>query len=360
MRWSWSLGRVAGIEIRLHVTFLALLAGIGILSWLGGAGMQGTLLGLAFMAAVFGTVLLHEFGHALMGQHLGMRTLDITLLPIGGVARVERLPQKPLQEVLMAGAGPAVNLVLAAGILAALGFAGRSLVPPVTIRSGADFLGQLAWVNLVLAAFNLLPAFPMDGGRVLRAVLSTRLDRVRATRAAAVVGQGMAIVFGVFGVLFNPMLIFIAVFVWIGAAAESTVVAAPQAGFEDVPVQRVMVTDFHSLAPGDPLSVPLDLLMHSFQRDFPVCERGTYEGLLTRRALVDALAKGDEGMRVADAMRIEVPALNPNEPLATALPKLRASGEGALPVLRGHCVVGLLTKENLGGLPLSRTVQGHA
>ncbi|MDX1388001.1 MAG: site-2 protease family protein [Acidobacteriota bacterium] len=208
MRWSVRLGSLFGIPIYLHMTFLLLLGGLGILQLIQG-GLAAALFTTTLVVAVFGSVLLHEFGHALTARHYGIGTRDVTLLPIGGLARLDRLPTNPRHELWIALAGPAVNVAIA-GVLAIW----------IALFGGA-FFAQLMMINLALAAFNLLPAFPMDGGRVLRALLAQRMGRVPATDIAATIGKGLAIVFGIVGLFFNPMLVFIAIFVWFGAQQEA-------------------------------------------------------------------------------------------------------------------------------------------
>jgi len=206
MKWSWRLGRFAGIDVYMHATFLMLLAWMAVSYYLPRQSMTDVVNGLAFILALFAIVILHEFGHALTARRFGIRTRDVTLLPIGGVARLERMPEDPRQELLVALAGPGVNVVLA-GILLLV------LVPTATLEAvneirlvGGHFLSKLLWINVSLAAFNLIPAFPMDGGRVLRALLAMRMDYVRATQVAASVGQALAIVFGFIGLFYNPFL----------------------------------------------------------------------------------------------------------------------------------------------------------
>src|SRR5436305_5563210 len=199
MRWSLKLGQSKGINIYMHWTFLILVGWI-FMAYLGeGDGIGPALKGVGFILAVFGCVVLHELGHALTAQRYHIRTRDITLLPIGGVARLERMPREPLQELWVALAGPAVNVLIVAVLfvfLLAWGGLGRT---STIWQNGGGFLSQLMFVNLFLVAFNLVPAFPMDGGRVLRALLATRLEYARATEIAARIGQGLAILFGFFG-----------------------------------------------------------------------------------------------------------------------------------------------------------------
>ena len=286
MGWSWRIGRIAGIDVYMHPTFLLLLLWVALAHFFAHHDPVEALYGLAFVLALFGIVVLHELGHALMARRYGIRTRDITLLPIGGVARLERIPEEPWQELMVAVAGPAVNVVMAAGIYLGLLLArGLSLSPVDTVlRVGGGFVQQLFWVNVTLVVFNLVPAFPMDGGRVLRALLAMRLDYVRATQLAASIGQGIALLFGVLGLFFNPFLIFIAVFVWVAGTQEAGMVLMRSA-LGDVPVLRAMITDFRALRSDDPLAQAVEHLLGGFQQDFPVVEDGQVVGVLTRNDL---------------------------------------------------------------------------
>ena len=220
MRWSWKLGRVAGIDVFVHATFLILLVWTARAAYLPSGRSAAAASGVAFILTVFGVVVLHELGHALAARRFGIGTRDITLLPIGGVSRLERMPEDPRQEIRVALAGPAVNVVLAAGLYAGLVVLRTGPFDRVSMMEGG-FLARLFWVNVSLALFNLLPAFPMDGGRVFRALLALRMDRVKATEVAARTGQALALLLGFAGLFFNPFLVFIALFVWMGAAQEA-------------------------------------------------------------------------------------------------------------------------------------------
>jgi Zn-dependent protease len=221
VKWSFQLMRIAGIDVRVHATFFLLLAWFGTVYFLEG-GYGAMVIGLSFIILLFACVVLHEFGHALAARAYGINTPDITLLPIGGIARLERMPDKPWQELVVALAGPAVNVVIAFGLYIVIGrFFGLGDLEELAEGRG-NLLTQLLAINVILVVFNLLPAFPMDGGRVLRALLATRLSHARATRIAAAVGQTVAVLFGLLGLFGgNPFLLFIAVFVFFGARAEA-------------------------------------------------------------------------------------------------------------------------------------------
>lgn len=222
MGWSVKLFTWGGTAVRMHVTFLLLVAWIAAVQWSRG-GAQAALAGVVFILVLFACVVLHEFGHIWAARRYGIRTPDVTLLPIGGVAALERMPEKPSQEIVVALAGPAVNLVIAFVLMAALGL--RFSFEHISLGAlQSSFLAQVAIANLALFVFNLIPAFPMDGGRVLRALLAMGLGRARGTQIAAGIGQAMAVGFAILGFMGNPMLILIAVFIFIAARGEARAV----------------------------------------------------------------------------------------------------------------------------------------
>jgi Zn-dependent protease len=237
--------------------------------WMRGNDFATTLSGIFFVLLIFGIVVLHEFGHALMAQRYNIKTRDITLLPIGGVARLEKMPDEPKQELWVALAGPAVNVVLAAILFIVLTI--TSSMEPLRNLSvtGGNLLERLMVINIFLAAFNMLPAFPMDGGRVMRALLAMKLEYSRATQIAASIGQGMAFLFGLVGIFGNPFLLFIAFFVWIGAAQEANMTKVRYV-FDGIQVRSAMITDFKTLHPDDTLSRVIELILAGSQQDFPV------------------------------------------------------------------------------------------
>ena len=247
-------------------------------------------------------MVLHEFGHALTARRYGIKTRDIILLPIGGVARLERLPTNPLQELKVALSGPAVNIVIAFGLFLWLNVtASFEPIQKLTVTTGS-FVERIMAVNLFLAVFNMIPAFPMDGGRVLRAILATRKEYSQATQIAAGIGQGIAVFFGFIGLFYNPLLLFIAFFVWIGAAQEASMTQM-QSAIGGIPVQQAMLTDFKSLYKNDSLERAIDLTLAGSQKDFPVVDNGRIEGILTQTDLLKALSSRDQYPTVTSVMQ---------------------------------------------------------
>src|SRR5438477_2428895 len=346
MRWSLKLGEVRGIKIYMHWTFLILVGWIFMVYLGQGQGIGLALRGVAFILAVFTCVVLHELGHALTAQRYHIRTRDITLLPIGGVARLERMPREPLQELWVALAGPAVNVIIATLLFCFLFLTGRLASISTLWNVGGSFLNQLMFVNVILVVFNLLPAFPMDGGRVLRALLATRLDYARATEIAARIGQGLAIVLGFIGLFRFPMLLFIALFVFIGAQEEAQMVQLTTS-MRGLKVQDAMITNFRSLSAEDSLAVATTELIAGSQHDFPVTKEGEVVGVLTRNDLVKALAERGPETRVGSVMRADCPLVTENEKLEKSYELLRQDNCSTLPVVREGRLVGMITLENI-------------
>jgi len=347
MKWSWKLGRFAGIDVYVHATFLLIIGWIALEHWTQGRSLVAVLSGIVFILTLFGCVLLHEYGHALTARRYGIRTRDITLLPIGGLARLERMPDDPRQELWVALAGPAVNLVIAIVLWTWLRLTiGFEPVHQLGVVRGA-FLYRLMIVNVFLALFNMLPAFPMDGGRVLRALLASRLEYTRATHIAAVIGQGMAILFGFLGLFISPFLLFIALFVWMGAAQESGLVQVRSA-FSGIPVARAMITNFETLCGHHTLGHAVDRILAGSQQDFPVLEGERLIGVLTRTDLLTGLGGQGREARVEDVMKRDFQIVDSSEMLEVAVARLQGCQCRTLPVLHGGELVGLVTMDNLG------------
>lgn len=351
MRWTIPIGTLFGIRVELHVTFLLFVGWIAVAQGLFTGNVQAALHAVTLLLLVFTCVLLHELGHALTARRYGIVTRDIILLPIGGVARLQKMPDKPQQEIAVALAGPAVNLVIAAALFGILTLLGQ----PIALQSlTGGLLGVLLVINVWMLLFNLIPAFPMDGGRVLRAALAFRLPYARATRIAAGIGQGIALLFGLFGLWQNlPGLIFIALFVFLAAAEERAVVRT-RTSLEGLPVQAAMLTDFHRLDVSDPLRRAADYLMTGSQQDFPVVDGDEPVGVLTRDDLIRGIQGGGIESRVGEAIRRGGDHAQVGEPLEDVIGRMRGNGRSALPVLRGGRLVGLVTLENIGDLLLVR------
>jgi Zn-dependent protease/predicted transcriptional regulator len=346
MKWSIHLGRLAGIPVYVHATFALLLAWIGIMHWTASGSISAVASGILFIIALFGCVLLHELGHALAARRYGIKTRDITLLPIGGLARLEKMPERPAQELVVALAGPAVNLVIAAVLFLWL-LTTRSLVPPQSLGVvSGPFMERLLAVNLILVVFNMIPAFPMDGGRVLRALLAMRTDYARATRIAAGVGQGAAILFGFVGLFVNPFLLLIALFVWIGAAQEFAAVQMRSA-LGGVPVEAAMITEYRALEPTDPVERAVEAVLAGSQRDFPVFERDRLVGILTQKRLLDLLSREGCSATVGGALERAAITVEPKEMLDAALERMQSTGCSMAPVVDSERTVGLLTLDNI-------------
>ena len=364
-KWSWRIARIAGIDLYIHATFPLLFAWVALNANGRGATVQTVLATLVLTLAVFVIVVLHECGHALTARRFGIRTRDITLLPIGGIARLERMPRAPTQELLIALAGPAVNVVLAVVLYAGLTLAGDTtmraeLSRPAMAVTLTSALAQLVAINVTLAAFNLIPAFPMDGGRVLRAILAMRShDYAKATATAARVGRAFALVFAVVGIflLDSPTLALVAVFVWIAATGEAISVRT-SAALAHVPLSAVMITDFRTLEPNDKLARAADLTIDGFQEDFPVTDHGALVGMLTRRDLLRGLAARGRDATVGDAMRREFPTAAIDDPADSALERLAGAHGAAVPVLRGQELVGVLTVGNVSEFLSLRAAMG--
>lgn len=352
MRWSWQMGRLAGIRLQMHWTFLILIAWVILVHVAEGATVLAAAAGVGLVLAVFACVILHELGHALTARRFGIQTRDITLLPIGGVARLERMPSEPRQELLVAIAGPAVNVAIATLLAVGLGLAGQLRPMTDAAHVGAGFFSQLLWINVFLVLFNMLPAFPMDGGRVLRSLLAFKLPYPRATRIAATAGRGMAVLFGLAGLLLpNPFLVFIAIFVYLGAGAEAQMVEMRFA-LDGITVRDAMMTRFTALQETATLGDAAEELLAGAQQDFPVVSDGRLVGVLSRGTLVKHLRELGPDRRLGDLVEGACQTAVEHEPLERALQRMRAARCATMPVVRAGIVVGLVTMENVSELLL--------
>jgi len=357
VKWSFQLARIGGIDLKVHATFFLLLAWFGMAYYADG-GFGAMMVGLSFILLLFVCVVLHEFGHALAARAYGIRTPDITLLPIGGVARLERMPEKPWQEFIVALAGPAVNVVIAFALYIVIGRGFQIGDIALVDRGGGDLLSKLLAINIILVVFNLLPAFPMDGGRVLRALLATRLKRARATRIAAGIGQAVAVVFGLLGLFGNPMLLFIAVFVFFGAQQEALYATAKE-NFEETRVANVMQPLPPVFTRGMSVLDAVQLAMRDPRASYPLVDSGLRVlGLVPAAELSRALH--NRAGEPVDFLAIPgVATLPVDASLLQARDIIRSSPQDDFPVTNAaNQVVGYFSRADLPGRFLDDTGDG--
>lgn len=360
MSWSLNLGTIAGTTVRVHFTFLLLLVWIWLTHYRIG-GTPAAWEGVAFIIAVFACVVLHEFGHIAAARYFGIGTPDITLFPIGGVARLERMPEEPGQEFVIAVAGPLVNVAIAALIFALLGgSAGVEQMAGIE-DPRMNFLARLAGVNVFLVLFNMIPAFPMDGGRILRAALAARLSWSRATQIAATIGQGLAFVFGFVGLFYNPLLIFIGIFVYLAAAAEAQNAQIREVA-TSVLVGDVMITEFARLERSATLDEAIEMLLATTQHDFPVTDTaGHLKGLVTRNDMIRTLKEKGPAEPVASAMRSDIPKIHYRKSLEESLRLMQQADVPAVAVVdSSDRLVGLMTHETIGEMLMVRSAVSDA
>lgn len=344
MKGSWQIARIAGIDVKIHVTFVFIIIWFGLSAYLTGGSITAAMTNMLLILTLFLFVILHEFGHALTARLFGIQTTDITLLPIGGIARLEQMPEDPKEELLVAAAGPAVNLVIAAGLFTGL-LMGGFFSQPLNLAVMMDnFWLQLLIANITLVLFNLIPAFPMDGGRILRSGLALWMDHVKATRIAAHIGRGLAVLMGLAGIFINPWLILTAVFVWFGAGAEAQTVEL-KAGLKGLQVRDAMISQFYQVDANQPLVDVFHLVMTTGQSTVPVLSNGNFLGIIRRGDLHRAMDRLGNRAPAYAAIGTEPEGLDPTMPLIDALPKFAVSQ--VLPVLAGRQLVGLLTRESL-------------
>jgi stage IV sporulation protein FB len=353
MSWSLNIGSIAGTAIRLHITFILFLAWIFGASYVTG-GPDAAWSGLIFLLLLFACVVAHEFGHIFTARAFGVKTPDVTLLPIGGVARLERIPEKPSEEFLIAIAGPLVNVAIALILLLAGADLHTGAMAAID-NTQIPMIDRLASVNLFLALFNMIPAFPMDGGRVLRALLAARMGFVRATEWAASIGQWVAFALGFIGLFYNPILIFIAIFVYLAAASEAHMVALREVA-RGVPVTAAAMTQIATLTRDAPIEDAVQTVLQTSQGEFPVLDQaGKPVGLLTRADIIRALKELGPDARVQQAMSTIIPTIGQRRCLDEALRLLQEKQAPAIAVIDpAGRFVGLISAETVGELMLVR------
>jgi Zn-dependent protease/CBS domain-containing protein len=366
MGGSFKIGRAFGIDVKVHWTFLLLLGFFGFTAYQQSGSLSSALVTVMIIVALFICVLLHEFGHSVVAQRLGIEIRDITILPIGGLARLRSLPDKPWDEVKIAIAGPLVNVVLAPIFFGIALLLGGNLAAPPNILQGVQSAGQvfvyLGYINVALVVFNLIPAFPMDGGRVLRGLLATRLGAVRATDISSAVGQFFAATFFLIGLLGGYFLLaLIGVFIFFGASGEAQMVRQREM-MRGLLVSDVMGTRrrTETVTPYHTVGQVLEMVIHGYQEDFPVVdENGKLLGMITRGEIMAAAHSPDRYSSVRDIMKTNVPTISPDADLfAEGARILQESGLKALPVVKDGELVGMLTMEDIGQATLLRDLRG--
>jgi Zn-dependent protease/CBS domain-containing protein len=364
MGGSFTIGRAFGIDVRIHWSFFLLPLFVGFLAYQQSNGsVAATVFSIALILGLFVCVLLHEFGHSVVAQRIGVEVPNITLLPIGGVANLKKMPEKSFDEVKIAVAGPLVNVALAPiFIVLALAVGAplqRGLSPITELGSASMFLLYLGLMNVALVVFNMLPAFPMDGGRVLRGLLATRLGAVKATDISATIGQVLAVVIGLGGLLVtrNPFYVLIGIFIFFGATGESQMVRQRET-MRGVTVGDVMGTKrrTETVGPYNNLAQVMELVLHGYQEDFPVVEEdGRLMGMLTRREILPAANSSQQFADVREIMCTEFPTISPEADLFEKGKRLlQESGMKAIPVIKDGELVGMLTAEDISQASLIR------
>jgi len=359
MGGSLPLFSVRGITIRVHFTFpLILIWGAIQFGLLNNQGVSGAIFGVVVFLLLFVIVILHELGHSFAAQYYGVPVKQIVLLPIGGVAQLGRFPENPTQEFVIAIAGPLVNFALAV-VLAMLGplfGLGVQVASPTELMESMGTLSaQSIFIyvfvsNLFLGIFNLIPAFPMDGGRVLRALLAIPMNYVTATRLAVAIGQSLALLFGLWGFLGGGfLLIFIAIFIYLGAGQEGEFVQVRHT-LKDLIVEQAYSHEAHVLTPQSTLQEAIDLTLSSFQADFPVCDDGRIVGLLTQTRLLETLHSHNPGTPVAEVMQTDITPVSLQDEIFAVQQRLNEENLDALPVADGDRFLGMVTARDIGEL----------
>ncbi|MGA1874992.1 MAG: site-2 protease family protein [bacterium] len=346
MKWSFQIGKFFGIPLKVHLTFLLLLLFIGIVTGQR-AGFQGAVHGVTLVILLFICVVLHELGHSLMAEHFGIDVRDIILLPIGGVSQMEKIPDEPQKELFISSIGPLISLGLALFFLITARLFKLDLsLQGATLVSG-NFLVSLLWINLILGVFNLLPAFPMDGGRVLRSLLAMRMEYLKATHIAVNIGQAFAVFFFFYGLFYNFWLALIGIFIYMGAEAEEHETMLRRS-LRRIPVNQAMITNFQKLSPDDQLGRAINIACHSLQMDFPVMENNSLIGIFPRDRFLSSMRDHSPETPIKELMNTDFTTISDTEPLEEVYNKINQTKGGFIPVMHGNNLSGFINLEQIG------------
>ncbi len=340
MKGSIRLFKVFGISINIHVTFLLLL----VLFLSGGPKWLFLIIGIFFF------VTLHELCHSLVAKHFGIDVHEITLLPIGGIASMTRMPEKPSQEFMISMAGPLFNVLVVLVFFYPLKYilGPAVLFHPLSTQTWPLAVAYVYWLNLMLAVFNLIPAFPMDGGRILRSALAGKFGYQKATKIAATFGHIFALLFAYFGIVkLNIILIAIAVFIYMAASAEEAQIDIKET-LKKIRVRDILAHDFLTLRSDTPIAKVMEMVFHSHQEDFPVVDDGKLVGFITRQDIVNGIHQHGMNIPVNDVMRKDFPVAKDADLLLKIQDIMQKSGMKALPVMKADSVVGVVTLEDIG------------
>lgn len=358
MKYSLYLGRISGIKIFIHWTFLLLILWIVFGNLRSGLNAGEITWSVIFVLAIFGCVIFHELGHSVAAKRFNIKTKDITILPIGGVAQLESIPEKPKEELVVALAGPAVNFIIVAALLP---FVWRSMSAnpeeiSLAVTGPENFLPSLVRVNLWLALFNLIPAFPMDGGRVLRALLGFRLSHARATSIAASLGQILAIIFVVIGFIGNPFLIFIGFFIFLGAQGE-VVYSRSKFMLQGYTVSNVLMREIPSIDAFASLREAASRLLDTQNRNFLVTQEGKPLATISRDDIIRGLAESNDTVNIQSLSDKDLVILRPETPLEEAWHSMQQKKKPLMLVMQDDNLVGVVDEENISEFILIRTAE---
>ncbi len=356
MKWSFKIGRAFGIELRVHITFFLIVAWAAYVWGVSyGHGTAGAVYGSLLILLLFVCVVIHELSHSRMAQHYGAEVRSITLLPIGGLALLKDMPEDPRKEMWVSVVGPLSNIVIAIPLaLLLLATPGRAvpesaegfldLVTGISLRGAVTYLFV---INIMLALFNLIPAFPLDGGRVFRSILAQHMPFPRATRMAVVTGQLFALFMALAGIWLGAWIwVLIAIFIYLGADAEGSQ-AEMKSKLSKLKVADAVTGRMKVLSPEQSLGEVVSFTLHSYQEDFPVVNEGALVGVLTRADLIKGLGQGGTETTVGEAMETSFPVVSPDAPFSEVYDKINQTRVKAVPVVDEGRLLGMVTLEHL-------------